>query len=111
VDAAGEGQGKEALGTPDQQRDGLTGVAENEFRFGVVSGFLVELFNRRHFATGFRQLDSIADEDRAVIDFGHERGRQTRQDQATPKGGEEVNGNGLAVKKIQEPVIANLLQA
>ena len=111
MDAAGEGQGKETLGTSDQQRNGLAGVAIDEFRFGVVSGFLVKLLNRRHFAIGFRRIDSIADEDRAVINFGYERGRQTRQDKATPKGGEEGNGNGLAVKKIEKPVIENLLQA
>ena len=50
-------------------------------------------------------------EDRAVIDFGHEGGRQDGQDQATPKGGEGVNENRFAVEKIEEPVIENLLQA
>jgi len=40
-----------------------------------------------------------------------ERGRQDRQDQATPKSGEGVNENRFAVEKIEEPVIEHLLQA
>jgi hypothetical protein len=111
MNAAGDGQGKEALGASDQQGDGLTGVAVDELRFGVVRGFLVQFFYRWHFATGFRQLDPIADEDKAVIDFRHEGGRQDRQDQTTPKSGEGVNANRFAVKQIEEPVIKNLLQA
>src|SRR4030042_5077956 len=95
MNAADEGEGKKAWGASDQQRDGLTGVAVNEFWFGVVGGLLVQFFHRRHFATGFRQLDSIPDEDRAVIDFGHEGSRQDGQDQATPKGGEGVSKNRL----------------
>ena len=111
MNAAGDGQGKEALGASDQQGDGLTGVAVNEFRFVVVRGFLMQFFNRRHFATCFWQFDSIADEDEPAIDFRHQRVGQNRQNKATPKSGEGVNGNGLAVKKIEKPVIENLLQA
>ena len=111
MNAAAEGEGKEALGASDQQRDGLTGGAVNEFWFRVVRGLLVQFFDCWHFETGFRQLDSIADQDRAVIDFGHERGRLDGDDQATPKGGEGVNEDRFAVEKIEEPVIENLLQA
>jgi hypothetical protein len=111
VDAAGDGEGKEALGASDQQGDGLTGVAVNEFGFGVVRRFLVQFLNPWHFATGFSQLDSIADEDRPVIDDRHEQGGQNRQNKATPKSGEGVNGNSLAVEKIEKPVIETLLQA
>jgi hypothetical protein len=68
-------------------------------------------FSLPDFTTGFGQLDTIADQDRAVIDFRHEGGRQTHEDQATPKGGEGVNENRLAVKEIEHPVIENLLQA
>ena len=108
MNAAGQREGKEALGASDQQSDGLTGVAVNEFWLGVVGGLLMELFHCRHFATGFRQLDSIPDQDRAAIDFWHEGGGQGGQDQATPKGGEGVNENRFAVEKIEEPVIENL---
>jgi hypothetical protein len=108
MDAAGEGKGKKALGASDQKGDGLTGVAVNEFRLIIVSGFLMQFFNRRHFATGFSQFDAIADKDGSIMDFGDKGGRQNRQNKATPKSGEGVNGYGLAVKKIEKSVIENL---
>jgi hypothetical protein len=111
MNAAGQGESKEALDASDQQSDGLTGVAVNEFWLGVVGGLLMEFFNCRHFATAFGQLDSIAYEDGAVMDFRHEGGRQDGQDQASPKGREGVDENRFAVEKIEEAVIENLLQA
>ena len=89
----------------------MTGVAVNEFGFGVVCRFLMQLLNGCHFATDFGHLDSITDEDRPVIDFRHEGGRQDGQDQAAPKGGEGVNEDRFAVEEIEEPVLENLFQA
>lgn len=108
MNAAGQGEGKEALGATDQEGDGLTGVAVNERGFGVVGGLLVQFFNGWHLATAFGHLDAIADEDRAVIDFWDERGRQEGQDQVTPEGGQKVHSDRFAVEQIQEPVIENL---
>lgn len=111
MNAAGQGESKEAFRTSDQQGDGLTGVAVDEFWFRVVRGLLVQFFDGRHFATGFGQLDSVADQNKAVIDFRYEGGRQDGQNQASPKGGEGVNENCFAVEQIEEPVIEHLLQA
>jgi hypothetical protein len=36
---------------------------------------------------------------------------KTLKNQATPKGGQKVNQNRLAVKKIEEPVLEYLFQA
>ena len=110
MNAAGQGEGKEALGGSDQQGDGLTGVAVNKFWFRVVRGLLVQFFDGWHFTTRFRQLDPIPDQDRAVIDFRHEGGRQGGQEEVTPKGGEGIHENRFAVEEIEEPVIEDLLQ-
>jgi hypothetical protein len=86
-------------------------MSENEFRFIVVRGFLVEFFDRRHFTTGFGQLDSIADKDGSVIDLWQVGVRQNRQHKATPKSGEGIQHHGLAMKEIKKPVIENHFQA
>lgn len=111
MNAAGQGEGEEALGVSDQQGDGLTGVAVNEWGFGVVGGLLVQFFNGWHFAAAFGHLDAIADQDGAVMDFGYEGGGQNTQEQANPEGGQKVHPNGFAVEKIEEAVIEPLLQA
>jgi hypothetical protein len=68
VNAAGQGDRKETTCGANDQPDGLTGVAEDEFRFGVIVRLLMQLLDGRHFPACFGDLDSVCHEDDASLD-------------------------------------------
>lgn len=110
MNAAGQWNSQEAIGFFGHQRDRLTGVAEDERGFVVVLGGLVQLFDRRHFASALTDLESIGKQNHATV--GRKQERSKRQDQDTdPPAGEFIKVNGLAVEEVKHPVITILLQA
>lgn len=67
MDATGQRQGEIAAGGPDDQSNGLAGVAGDIGGLGVVLGLLVELFDSRHLPSGLGGLDAIGQEDDSAI--------------------------------------------
>ena len=104
MDAACQRESEEALCCLDHDSDGLAGVAEDILRLGVVLRFLVELLDRRHFATGFGSFDAIGEQHDAPVD-GEEERLKNAENQARPQGGELCYVNCWAVKEIQEAVV------
>ena len=86
VNAAGQWDRQEARGGADDQGARLARVPENEFRLGVVIRFLVQLFDSRHLASGFSNLDAIGHEDDTPLDRVDER-FEREEHQAHPSAG------------------------
>jgi hypothetical protein len=68
VDATGQRQGKYAGQGLGEHGDRLTGVAEDVLGLVIGFGFLMELFDSGHLATGLSDLNTIADEDGPAVD-------------------------------------------
>ena len=73
VDGAGQRHREKSRRRAGNHCDGLTGVAENELRLGVVLALLVELFDARHLASGFGSLDAVSQQHDPVVDAKQER--------------------------------------
>lgn len=101
------GQGNrsnQALWGRDQQRQGLEGVPHYERVLRVVSGFLMELLDRRHFLTVFRNLDTVRQANEPpLVSYWLE----DLQYQASPKIRELIDGDPLIVNGVQQSLVGN----
>ena len=68
VDATGQRQGEYAGQSLGEYGDGRAGVAEDELRFGVGLGLLMEFLDSGHLAPGLGDLDAVAGEDGPAVD-------------------------------------------
>lgn len=71
---------------------------------------LVELLDRRHFASGFGSFDAVAKQDDASVD-GEKKGGQDAENQTRPYGSEPGEVNGRTVEEIQDPVVEGVLES
>jgi len=69
----------------------------------------MEFLDPGHFASGFGDLDAVADEDGLEVD-AKDAGVGSKEESA-PDAGELVQIQGWAVEEVQEPVVAGRLQA
>jgi len=83
MDAASQRQGEEALCRLNHDSEGLAGVPEDVFGLGVILRLLVELLDRRHFASGFGSFDAVGKQDDASVD-GEQKGVQDAENQTRP---------------------------
>ena len=67
VDATGQRQGEYAGQGLGEHGDRLAGVAEDVLWFVVGLGFLMELLDTGHLASGLGDLDAVADEDGPAV--------------------------------------------
>ena len=73
VDGAGQRHREKSRRRAGNHCDGLTGMAEDELRLGVVLALLVEFFDTRHLASGFGSLDAVGQQHDPVVDAKQER--------------------------------------
>ena len=75
----------------------------------VGRGLLMKLFDPRHLASGFGDLDAIGDEDGPAV---HAQDAWVdAEDQSAPGAGEFVQIQGRTVEEVQESVVAGRLQS
>jgi len=104
VNPRGEGHSGHVSGSAlDQQRNGLKRMAHDVFRFRIAGRLLVQALDGGHQLALFGRLDAVgqADQTGARTD-----GREQRQAQLHPAGGELVQIESLAVKQMQEAVVS-----
>ena len=110
MDAAGQRQSKVALGRLNHHRDGLTRVAEDKLRLGIVLRFLVQLFDRRHLESRLGRLEAIGEQDGAPVDQ-EELPLEDPEHKARPQGRELGHSHRRAVEEIHQSVIELAAQA
>ena len=108
VDSSAEGDA-EVVGTHAAERpEALEGVSHDELGFGVGFGLLMEILHGRHLPALFGILEAIENEDRMLIDAMH---GKAPEDDFQPDPREHVQIDCVAVKEMEERVIAGFLEA
>jgi hypothetical protein len=88
VNATGQRQSKYGGQRLGEHSDRLAGVAEDVLGLVIGFGLLMELFDSGHLASGFGNLDAVADEDGPAVDT-QDTGVEP-EDQSAPGAGELV---------------------
>ena len=83
-------------------------MAHDVFRFGIAGRLLVQALDGGHQLALLRRLDAVGQADQAGACTD---GREQRQAQFHPAGGELVQIESLAVKQMQEAVVSLGTQA
>ena len=89
--------------------DGLAGVAEEVVRLGVGVGFLMELLDGGHLASGLGDLETVTEQNGSAVDA--QDGGMGAKDQRAPGAGKPVQVHGGAVEQVQQAVVAGGLEA
>ncbi len=82
-----------------EQGNGLEAMSHDEGALGVVLGFLMKLFDRRHAATLLGHLEAVGDADGIVSDS---KGAKDLQDQRDPELSEFLEAEGVTVEEVEE---------
>jgi len=84
-------------------------MSHDVFRFGVAIGLLVKRFDGGHFSAGLWHLDAITQQDKPVIEA--KLCWEDLENELRPYFGEPVRVNPIAMKEIEEPIVAGISQS
>ena len=83
-------------------------MAHDEWALGVVLGFLVKLFDRRHSATLLGDLEAVGDADGIISDRKWTKHFQNKGD---PKPSELLEGECITVEEMEEAGIGSFFES